>query len=253
MSANPRHFFIIGAQRCSTTYLYHMLAAHPQIEMAQPVRPEPKFFLREDFAQLTPQDYLAAHFDEAQKPLLRGEKSTTYIEREEAAQRIAAWYPDAAIVISLRDPIARAVSNYRFSRDNGLETAPLDEAFYNEAVRSQQYDRARFSTSPFAYLQRGRYMDYIEVYLRYFPREQVHIFLAEEYVGQLAGVQAIYRALGADSAFVPPNYAQRYNASAGERDPLPPKLVAYLQDYYAESNARLAAFLGHDLRCWAVK
>ena len=42
------HFFIVGAQRCGTTYLYNLLDEHPEIEMAKPVKPEPKFFMKDD-------------------------------------------------------------------------------------------------------------------------------------------------------------------------------------------------------------
>src|SRR5262245_35557105 len=38
-------FLIAGAPRSGTTWLYHLLDRHPQIYMARPVRPEPKFFL----------------------------------------------------------------------------------------------------------------------------------------------------------------------------------------------------------------
>ena len=43
-----RHFFIAGAQRSGTTYLYRLLDEHPEIEMAKPERPEPKFFLLDE-------------------------------------------------------------------------------------------------------------------------------------------------------------------------------------------------------------
>ena len=42
------HFLVVGAQRCGTTYLHDLLAAHPEIAMARPARPEPKAFLREE-------------------------------------------------------------------------------------------------------------------------------------------------------------------------------------------------------------
>jgi len=44
MKENKEHFFVVGAQRSGTTYLYNVLDEHPQIFMAKPVRPEPKFF-----------------------------------------------------------------------------------------------------------------------------------------------------------------------------------------------------------------
>src|SRR5699024_6997393 len=41
-------FFIVGAQRSGTTWLYKMLDQHPEVAMAKPMRPEPKYFLRDD-------------------------------------------------------------------------------------------------------------------------------------------------------------------------------------------------------------
>ena len=46
---NNQFFFIIGAQRSGTTYLHNILEEHPEISMASPVIPEPKFFLSSDY------------------------------------------------------------------------------------------------------------------------------------------------------------------------------------------------------------
>ena len=120
------HFFIAGAQRSATTYLYRMLEQHPDITLAQPVRPEPKYFIRDGFSG----DLEAYHrefFDQAGTPWF-GEKSTSYIEHPVAAERIARCLPDAVIFFMLRDPVERALSNYRFSVMNGLESLPLAQA-----------------------------------------------------------------------------------------------------------------------------
>jgi hypothetical protein len=162
------HFFIAGAQRSATTYLYHLLAEHPEIEMAQPVRPEPKFFLVDELFEHGLAYYRERFFPGKPGARLRGEKSTSYMESEIAAQRIARCFPESHILFLLRDPIERAISNYWFSVNNGLESLPLEEAFRREEERWQQYDRSRVSVSPYAYLRRGRYIDFIEVYERYF-------------------------------------------------------------------------------------
>jgi hypothetical protein len=39
------HFVIPGAQRSGTTLLWRLLDQHPEIQMARPLRPEPKYFL----------------------------------------------------------------------------------------------------------------------------------------------------------------------------------------------------------------
>jgi hypothetical protein len=72
------HFVIIGAQRCGTTFLSHLLDEHPDVEMAKPFRPEPKFFLDEEqFARGL--DYYDRRFFTEDRTRVRGEKSTSYI------------------------------------------------------------------------------------------------------------------------------------------------------------------------------
>src|SRR5262245_14449285 len=162
------HFFVVGAQRSGTTYLYYMLDEHPEIEMAKPIRPEPKFFMQDVFLESQPKDYERIYFGAKSDAQFRGEKTASYIESPLAAKRIAQWYPNAKILFLLREPIARAISNYHFSAANKLETLPLEEAIRTEEQRRENYDHDRISASPFAYLQRGIYIDYIRVYEQFF-------------------------------------------------------------------------------------
>jgi hypothetical protein len=57
-------FFIVGAQRSGTTYLWHALNHHPEICMASPVRPEPKFFMQEELWKKGKDYYERAYFSE---------------------------------------------------------------------------------------------------------------------------------------------------------------------------------------------
>src|SRR5262245_37213050 len=117
------HFVIIGAQRCGTTYLTRLLDEHPDVEMAKPFRPEPKFFL-DDGAFGRGLDHYDARFFTDDRARVRGEKSTSYIESELAIERIASLLPDAQVVVVVRDPVSRAVSNHRFSTEHGVEHLP---------------------------------------------------------------------------------------------------------------------------------
>jgi hypothetical protein len=243
------HFFIVGAQRSGTTYLYHVLNEHPEIEMAAPLRPEPKTFLSE--TPIRRDEYETAHFSGKAGARLRGEKGTSYIESEAAAQRIATVFPGAVIIVALRNPIERAVSNYWFSVNNGIETEPMEVAFLNEAARRDQYDKTRFSVSPFAYLRRGCYLDYISLYERFFPREQIEILFFEDFAANLAAVQRLYARLGVAPEFVPPSANRPVNASHKQPgQTLTPELRQFLSDYFAGPNARLAEHLAVDLTQW---
>jgi len=245
------HFFVIGAQRSGTTYLYHVLSEHPMIEMAKPIKPEPKFFLRHDITKLTEADYLGQHFSLIPEGTVRGEKSTTYIEAEGVPQRIYAWYPDAKIVVMLREPIARAVSNYHFTANHGLEPLSVADAFWQEEERRDDYDHEKISASPYAYLLRGRYIDYLRRWEEFFPREQILVNIFEEFVGELPKVQELYAKLNVDAAYVPERLEIPANSS--EKVALPdfaPELKTYLQEYFAESTAALEDWLGRPIPAW---
>jgi Sulfotransferase domain len=244
------HFFAVGAQRSGTTYLYYMLDEHPQIEMAKPMRPEPKFFMQDVFLEAQPEDYERIYFGSKPGVKFRGEKTASYIESPLAAERIARWYPDAKILFLLREPVARAISNYQFSASNGLETLSLDEAIRTEDQRREDYDHDKISASPYAYLKRGIYIDYIGVFEQFFKRDNLIILIYEEFVEQLASVQNLYATLGAATDFVPPSLNEDINVSEKAVINLMPDLEKFMVDYFADANAQLETYLGRKITAW---
>jgi hypothetical protein len=243
-------FFIIGAQRSGTTYLYHLLAEHPEIEMARPYRPEPKFFLQDEQYQRGIAYYESHYFPGKPGAWLKGEKTTSYIESPRTAQRLARHYPTAKIVILMRDPIQRAISNYWFSVKNGLESWPLERALLADASQRQDYDPRQVSTNPFDYLRRGVYISFIEVYDALFPADQICGLLYEQLVGNLAQIQALYAFLGVSSEFVPMNLDRIINEGEQREGSVSPAMREYLVNYYAAANSRLASRFGFDLKKW---
>ncbi len=182
---------------------------------------------------------------------MRGEKSTSYIESEHAAHALSQWYPAAKIIFLLRNPVDRAISNYKFSCHHNVETLPMHHAFMQEEARRENYDHTRFSTSPFAYLKRGLYIDYIRQYERYFPRENLLIYLFEELADNTAALQTLYAALKVDETFVPPDISRVVNASEDDVNvAIDDELKHYLQNYFADSNRELAQYLGRSLEIW---
>lgn len=165
----PRHFFIIGCQRCGTTGLARWLDRHPDISIAQPLVPEPKFFLTDGSEGTDPAQYRTLLFGDRSEAALLGEKSTSYIEVPPALMRLEHVFPEARIVCLVRDPIARAVSHARFSHQNGLEPLAVEDALWRD-LRGEDPPScpAGLSASPFNYLSRGRYDRYLPHVLRTF-------------------------------------------------------------------------------------
>jgi hypothetical protein len=247
-----KHFFIVGAQRCGTTYLYMLLDEHPDIEMAKPIKPEPKFFITESLFSKGPKYYESCFFGSKPEARVMGEKSTTYIESELAAQQIVNVFPDAKILVVLRNPVERAISNYWFSVNNGIETSPIEEAFYNEQNRRENYDHSKFSTSPFAYLQRGRYIEYLSMYEHYFSRDSIKVILYEKLVTETDVLESIFDFLGVDSQFCPSAFDQVINVSEKRSTEVSTEVRDYLGNYFLEPNTLLAERYGFDLKLWGL-
>lgn len=241
--------FIVGAQRCGTTLLYRLLDSHPDVMMARPVRPEPKIFLTDDVAG-DPRAYDARLFADVGATAVRGEKATSYLEHPAALERIATTFPDAHIVVAVRDPIERALSNYRFSVDHGLEDRCPDTALLDDLEgRDRAWDRTRISVSPYEYVRRGHYLEGIRRVEARFDRTRIHVVVFEELVSDVGEAAGIFRALdvaepprnGEPSVAVNPSTAPA-TLSATVRD--------RLRDHYAEPNAALARHLGRTLDAW---
>lgn len=244
-----RHLLVVGAQRCGTTYLHDQLAAHPQVAMARPHRPEPKVFLHDDVVERGLAWYRATYFGHATDEKVLGEKSTSYLEYAVCADRAATVLGDPLVLAQLRDPVERAVSHWAFSRDSGFEERPLAEVLERNLEGPLPWDPERSSVSPYAYLERGRYVDYLAPWLDRFG-DAVTVLLLEDLVADPLRIRDAYAAIGVDAGFVPAELGVPVNQSSDPGRGLDEGLLARLRDYYADSDRALADLLGRPLP-WA--
>ena len=152
------HLIIGGAPRSGTTFLCEMLAKHPDVFVARPIIPEPKVL----FADPSEGDVgvlarYGAAFAGAPDGSVCVEKSSNYFENEMARFRFGRLLPQTRMLFILREPIARAYSNWRWSRKNGLETLSFSDALSCEGRRPDPFDGTRPHARPFDYLARSRY------------------------------------------------------------------------------------------------
>jgi len=246
------HLFIIGAQRSGTTYLWNVLNAHPDVYMAQPVRPEPKYFLNSGKVSDGYAAYMKACFSEAGQVKWMGEKSTSYIEHEDVAGNIAEMIPDARILVILRDPIERAISNYFFTRDHGLEPYDLERALLQENERILEWDRSSVSVSPHAYIERGKYMQYLELWERHFSKDHILLLVSEQFIGNQVAIRDLYRRLDLDESVLPDDLNERVNVGSADRlaCEIPSSLYETLSESFRPWNMRLAEHFNLELSCW---
>ncbi len=241
-----RHLLVIGGQRCGTTGLVALLDAHPEIAMARPARPEPKVFMSAELAARGLDWYRATYFSHATTETVLGEKSTSYIEDPAAADRARAVLGEAEIVVQLRDPVQRAISNWRFSTQHGVEDRSLAQALQDNLSGPRDWDRAAMSVSPFAYVERGHYVSYLQPWLDQFA-DHVHVRFLEDHLVDPTSIRDLYADLGVDATYAPAHGERRVNESTGPAPHLDPGLERRLRDHFAASDAALSQALGRRL------
>ena len=147
--------FIIGGQRCGTTFLTELLRRRPgTLVLNNQGEPEPRTIMAEDYPN-TISEYIhrLKYKSQIRKSNLVIEKSTSYYESLLALSRFEYGFKDSKFIMILRDPLERAISNYFFSKKNGLETRAIGDAFC-EPLLCQPVG---LSVNPFDYIGRSQY------------------------------------------------------------------------------------------------
>jgi len=245
-------FIIAGAPRGGTTYLYNVLDQHPNIYMAKPRSPEPKFFLVDDEYRKGLEYYSRKYFAAAGDARAVGEKSTNYLESSVAAARIREALPAVKLVFAIRDPVERAYSNYLWSRKNGLETLSFEEAVEKEETRAAQYPLAHRYSRPFSYVSRGMYAELLKPYFELFALEQLKVVFLEEIEARpKTALDDLCRYLGVRPLPDDAGLLDRVNSARDGNEQMNERTREKLRDIYREPNRRLAELLGRDLSHWS--
>jgi hypothetical protein len=242
------NFIIVGAQRSGSTFLYQMLCEHPEICMAGPVRPEPKYFLA-DPSSLSAADYEQKYFA-ARRPVQHalGEKSTSYYESETAAQSIKQILPAAKIIFILRNPSERAISNYYFSFNNGIESRSITQVFI-EKTAAPEFDRNHISVNPFDYIHRSEYYKFVAIYQRLFPAQQIFFCTLENLLQVPTELQRLADFIGLKNSFTGALINEAVNSSERPKSENI-KVTETLDNYFLPYNRTLETMTNLDLSCW---
>ncbi|HJK95666.1 MAG TPA: sulfotransferase [Polyangiaceae bacterium LLY-WYZ-14_1] len=245
-------FLILGAQKAGTTSLFRYLAQHPRV--VEPIVKEVHFF---DASFHKGLDWYLAHFprDPADGRTITGEGSPYYLYHPHCADRIAETFPEARLLVLLRNPIDRAVSHHGHERRQGGERRPMQQAFDEERARvpgaeatlaahPRRDSRAHRRES---YLSRGIYAPQLERYLARFPREQLLVQRYDRFFAEPGPHFArVLEHLGLGPVEVP---FERHGG--GDRRPSDQGFDrAALAAFFRPHNERLSELLGEDFTDW---
>ena len=241
------NFLIAGVQKGGTTALAKFLSLHEDVCM--PPSKELHFFDLEDryWGPAGNPDYNWYHsaFHNYNGQPAVGEATPIYVYWRDCLERIRAYNPDMKLIVSLRDPVDRAFSQYKMELARGHEHRGFLAALLlerNRLSRPQDTESGKCSKRSHSYADRGFYSKQMEHVYGLFPREQVLVLLSEELASDHAGTLArIYDFLGIRQTAPPP--AEIVFASTDLRRP---PLIArqYLRLRYRTDIRRLESVLG---------
>lgn len=241
-------FLIAGAQKGGTTSLYSYLIEHPNIL--------PAYRRKEIHYWDNPRHYrLGMRWYRAHFPLIQtlqaasaisGEKTPNYLERPEFIQRIRQDLPEVKLILLLRNPVERTISNYYMLYKRGWETLPLMDALLDEPRRlASPEERKKYGTER-AYTVRSIYAPSIKACLEHFPPDQRLILDSQVFFEDPARVlRQVYAFLGVSPDYLP---ALPLHKNVGEykKETVPAEVIETLRETFRPHNAELYQLLGMD-------
>lgn len=254
-------FLIIGTQRGGTTSLYRYVVEHPRVRGT--LCKEVHFF---DLNYVKGWSWYLAHFPiclHGQRDFITGEASPYYLFHPLVPKRVAAHLPDIRLIAVLRNPIERAYSHYQHEVGRGAEKASFEEALAREerlmALEDRRWQTSEGHTSfahmHYSYRSRGLYVEQLERWLRYFPRDRLLILKSEELFENPATIFSRVLEFLELPPWAPLSFAA-FNEGKHKRQPAMAKnkmhaeTRARLREFYLPYNRRLAELVGMRVEDW---
>mgnify|MGYP001027722337 CR=1 FL=1 len=206
-SSNFKIDFVgIGVFRSGTTWIAQCLREHPEI--CVPRIKEIEFFSKYYKKGV---DWYKNQFLECSESRLKGEYSNAYLCDKDALGLIKKHFPEAKLIVCLRNPVDQVYSYYWWWARNFNKNS---ETPFSNFIRVDS-----------EYVQQAFYHKYLKRYFESFGEEKIHVILFDDIESDAAGViRSLYEFLEASPGFVPPSLCKKINPAAKSRF----RLLAYV-------------------------
>ncbi|XP_051925437.1 heparan sulfate glucosamine 3-O-sulfotransferase 2-like [Hippocampus zosterae] len=165
---------IVGVKKGGTRAVLEFIRIHPDVRAAGT---ETHFFDRHYGRGL---EWYRAAMPRTLEGQLTMEKTPSYFVTKETARRIAAMSRDTKLIVVVRDPVTRAISDYTQT----LSKSPDLPSFRELAFRNRSSGPVDASWNA---IRIGLYALHLENWLRYFPLAQMHFVSGERLIAEPAG------------------------------------------------------------------
>lgn len=246
------NFIVAGVQKAGTTAIHDFLAQHPHVALLRDQALH--FFDKEEHfgssrtGPFTEPDYRILHgnFDPGWRWRVAGEVTADYLYYPRALERIVRYNPKMKLIISLRNPVGRAFSQWNMRRAKSQE--PLE---FLDALKRDQEIGIWQGPRGNAYLARSFYSPQLEQVFKLFPREQVFVLKYEDFrTNPFPVLDRIFDFLGVRRASRLKNKERNVGSYSRKITPREREFTAAIFD---EDITKVEALLGWDCSDWRFK
>lgn len=244
-------FLVIGAQKSGTTSFIKQMEQHPEIYVpSAPVwtskegthqTNEIHFFNKEEKFKRGLDWYRQFFVKHPDLHKFSGEKTPEYFHMTSCHKRLKINLPNVKLFLLLRDPVTRTISamNHVHQEDGQQWALPkLKHLGLNASILKIIEEHPKHKVLQFSYYPRC-----LESLYSYFPKEQVHVIIAEEYKENIAGtMNEAYKWLGAKCLGTETVWHVRKY-----REEVEQTTIDILREHFKETVKRTEEILGRSL------
>ncbi len=233
---NVPDFIIIGTQKGGTTQLHDLLRKHPSLSGT--AEKELHFWTRGELADNSSlreryRDLLIKTKSQKKKNgSLVFESTPSYLMNKKAPERASKYINcNTKFIVSLRNPTARTWSQYSMY---------VRMKYENRTFAQVLAEELKLHHTRHAYLARGRYLEQLEHWWCFFPRENFLIFCTEDYLANVP------HTINVISHFLQVPTATIISRNSKVDNPIPIPLLEkkMLDEYFRVANQQLLHALG---------
>ncbi|KAK3608277.1 hypothetical protein CHS0354_007308 [Potamilus streckersoni] len=245
---------IIGVKKGGTRALLEYLRLHPKIKATGP---EPHFF---DDNYEKGLEWYRQQMPSSRRDQLTIEKTPSYFVTKEIPDKVYKMSKRTKLIVVLRDPVTRAISDYAQLADRRPDVKSFVELAFID-------NRTKIVDTSWAIIKIGIYIKHLVNWLEYFPLKQIHFVsgenlikdpahelrLVQEFLGLEPMIDNSYFTFNSTKGF--PCFRKQVNSShihclnrdKGRSHPaIDPSVIKRLRDFYKPFNSRLYQITGQN-------
>ena len=186
--------FIVGMPKCASTWIYQCFMEHDEIYV--PESDSIKYF---DLNYHRGAEWYKQFYAGAKPGQIKVDPTPSYLRSQRAIKHIAKDCQNAKFILSLRNPVDRAFSQYWHEKKGGIVNLNFNDIFDHFMLWDW-------------FIETGFYATHLENFFKYFSKEQVFISLFDKLrINARQFIKDIFAFLDVNDTFEPSIIHQKVN------------------------------------------